>query len=720
VATNTLSSTPRTPVSISGYPSTVAMSPDGATAYVANQSAFTLTPIDVATDTAGSPISLPDVTNSIAITPDGSKAYLTSKAANVVIPVTLSTSTAETPISVGTAPTGIAIAPNGSKAYVANTGSNSVTPITLSTDTAGTAISVGTDPTSIAFTPDSSKAYVSNYNSSNVTPITVSTGTAGTAISTPATPTGIAITPDGSTAYVGSFTTNEVTAITLAHGTTSTPIHGLHGPTSIILTSHGTTAFVANWYSGSVTPVTLAIDRNESTISVSTNPHGLALTPSNSKLYVNDSTVGKITPVTISPTTVTVTHDHAYGYTADGQRCWSAPATTSGACTAAPSGATSDHWNTLQQLCWSGPTTTTGASCSSPPSGATTYTYDGQDLRMTETPPSGPALSFTWDTAAGSIPLDIDDGVNAYIYGPGTVPVEQVNLTTGSVDYLASAQDGVQTVFNSAGSVVQETDYTTYGTSVLNAGTDVTPFGFQGGYTDPSGTIYLINRYYTPKTDQFLSVDPDLSQTGEPYAFTNDDPLNLTDPLGLIGAGNFCSRYGSHSRQCKAATKAANALQKKLCKSGGCGRGGFTSVTHWVDTHHKAIIVTIGVVAGIAAAATGVGAVVEGATALSAAAGAGIATGEAASDVASTSVGLALTSAGTGAVATGLDATSCAGGDQTACVGATLGGVGTVAGALDFLPSLAGASAGPGLGAASASFGVAAAIYDAVKSLIST
>ena len=44
VATNTLSSTPRTPISISGYPSTVAMAPDGATAYVANQSAFTLTP----------------------------------------------------------------------------------------------------------------------------------------------------------------------------------------------------------------------------------------------------------------------------------------------------------------------------------------------------------------------------------------------------------------------------------------------------------------------------------------------------------------------------------------------------------------------------------------------------------------------------------------------------------------------------------------------------
>jgi predicted GIY-YIG superfamily endonuclease len=30
-----------------------------------------------------------------------------------------------------------------------------------------------------------------------------------------------------------------------------------------------------------------------------------------------------------------------------------------------------------------------------------------------------------------------------------------------------------------------------------------------------------------------LSVDPDVAETGQPYAFTGDDPLNATDPLGL-------------------------------------------------------------------------------------------------------------------------------------------------------------------------------------------
>jgi len=34
-----------------------------------------------------------------------------------------------------------------------------------------------------------------------------------------------------------------------------------------------------------------------------------------------------------------------------------------------------------------------------------------------------------------------------------------------------------------------------------------------------------VDRYYDPSTDQFLSVDPDVAETGQPYAFTGDDPI---------------------------------------------------------------------------------------------------------------------------------------------------------------------------------------------------
>jgi hypothetical protein len=54
----------------------------------------------------------------------------------------------------------------------------------------------------------------------------------------------------------------------------------------------------------------------------------------------------------------------------------------------------------------------------------------------------------------------------------------------------------------------------------------------------------LVGRYYDPSTDQFLSIDPDVAETGEPYAFTDDDPLNATDPLGLRGW--YCIGGTSH------------------------------------------------------------------------------------------------------------------------------------------------------------------------------
>ena len=90
--------------------------------------------------------------------------------------------------------------------------------------------------------------------------------------------------------------------------------------------------------------------------------------------------------------------------------------------------------------------------------------------------------------------------------------------------------------------------YSTYGKQTIVSGSDVTPFGFQGSYTDSTGLIYLINRYYDPTTDQFLSVDPAVAQTDQPYAFVNDDPLTWSDPLGLRLAGEGTESCGGSAK----------------------------------------------------------------------------------------------------------------------------------------------------------------------------
>jgi RHS repeat-associated protein len=53
-----------------------------------------------------------------------------------------------------------------------------------------------------------------------------------------------------------------------------------------------------------------------------------------------------------------------------------------------------------------------------------------------------------------------------------------------------------------------------------------------------------INRYYDSVTDSFISGDPYLQRTDQAYVFTNDNPLDATDPLGL--AGWYCIDGVSH------------------------------------------------------------------------------------------------------------------------------------------------------------------------------
>ena len=81
-----------------------------------------------------------------------------------------------------------------------------------------------------------------------------------------------------------------------------------------------------------------------------------------------------------------------------------------------------------------------------------------------------------------------------------------------------------------------------------------TPFGYAGAYTDPTGLIYLLNRYYDPATGQFLSVDPDLTQTLQPYAYTDGDPVTETDPTGLhslLGDHDSCADLSVGRRKAK-------------------------------------------------------------------------------------------------------------------------------------------------------------------------
>jgi RHS repeat-associated protein len=164
----------------------------------------------------------------------------------------------------------------------------------------------------------------------------------------------------------------------------------------------------------------------------------------------------------------------------------------------------------------------------------TAATYDGSGLRQTATT-GGTTQNFTWDPS-GSLPRLLIDSTNAYIYGHGNTPLEQVNLTSGTITYLVSDLLGsVRGVVNTSGTLTAHTSYDAWGNPEGTSLASSTPLGYAGAYTDPSGLNYLINRYYDPSTGQFLTVDPLVDQTGQPYAYSADNPVIEADPDGKGG-----------------------------------------------------------------------------------------------------------------------------------------------------------------------------------------
>ena len=112
--------------------------------------------IDTATNTVSATIAVGVSCDCVAITPDGAKAYVGNaygSNTNTISVIDTSTNTVTATISIsGTnwpLPRGIAFVPDGSKAYVALEGLDAVCVIDTSSDTVSATITVGNDPFSI-------------------------------------------------------------------------------------------------------------------------------------------------------------------------------------------------------------------------------------------------------------------------------------------------------------------------------------------------------------------------------------------------------------------------------------------------------------------------------------------------------------------------------------------------------------------------------------------
>jgi RHS repeat-associated protein len=171
-----------------------------------------------------------------------------------------------------------------------------------------------------------------------------------------------------------------------------------------------------------------------------------------------------------------------------------------------------------------------------------TLAYDATGLLASKT--TGlTTRHFAWD-ASGELPLLLSDGQRSYLYGPGGLPVEQIN-SEEEPTYLHHDQLGSTRMLTGAsGETSAAFSYAPFGGLEGSTGTATTPLGFAGQYTDAeTGLQYLRARFYDPATGQFLSRDPIEGLTRQPYSYARQNPLNLVDPSGLVGevTGGGCA-----------------------------------------------------------------------------------------------------------------------------------------------------------------------------------
>ncbi len=138
--------------------------------------------------------------------------------------------------------------------------------------------------------------------------------------------------------------------------------------------------------------------------------------------------------------------------------------------------------------------------------------------------------------------------VNAPTLQPGhNWLADQARKNAASKHVTESDHQSVVGVCDASGNEITGIQYDPWGNqTVLHGGTVMPAFGYKGMYYLPRANLYLtLYRPYSPALGRFLTRDPLGEAAGTNlYRYVNNNPISLSDPLGLFVTINYSEKTG--------------------------------------------------------------------------------------------------------------------------------------------------------------------------------
>jgi RHS repeat-associated protein len=179
------------------------------------------------------------------------------------------------------------------------------------------------------------------------------------------------------------------------------------------------------------------------------------------------------------------------------------------------------------------------------------FAYDpfGRRIKKTVSPSgggSGEETNYVYDGQNIIMEYDQNGNITAkYTHGPNIDEPLAVQQGTNTYYYHADGLGSITALSNASGSIVQTYSYDSFG-NMTATGSISQPFTYTAReYDSETGMYFYRARYYDPKVGRFVTKDPIGFGGGDVnlYSYTGQNPVNYTDPYGLLSSAEALAHY---------------------------------------------------------------------------------------------------------------------------------------------------------------------------------